>query len=77
MTAPLATPSDGHQCVEAEGDPSNLRRKRVKRHTMTMVMIFEGDLDQMSTEFPNYSYRRNPAVQEFFIPAGTLIVVKL
>jgi hypothetical protein len=44
---------------------------------MTMVMIFEGDLDQMSTEFPNYSYRRNPAVQEFFIPAGTLIAVKL
>jgi hypothetical protein len=27
--------------------------------------------------FPYYSYHRNPTGQEFFIPAGTLIAVKL
>jgi hypothetical protein len=27
--------------------------------------------------FPYYSYRRNPTGREFFIPTGTLIVVKL
>ncbi len=27
--------------------------------------------------FPYYSYRRNPKGWEFFIPAGTLIAVKL
>ncbi len=27
--------------------------------------------------FPYYSYRRNPMGREFFIPAGTLIAVKL
>ncbi len=42
-----------------------------------VIMMSEEDLDQMSTEFPNYSYRRNPAVHEFFIPARTLIAVKL
>ena len=27
--------------------------------------------------FPYYSYCRNPTAQEFFVPAGTLIAVKL
>jgi hypothetical protein len=27
--------------------------------------------------FPYYSYRRNPTGREFFVPAGTLIAVKL
>ncbi len=27
--------------------------------------------------FPYYSYRRSPTGQEFFVPAGTLIAVKL
>jgi hypothetical protein len=58
-----------------QGDPSNLSRMRVKRHTL--VMMFEGDLDQTSMEFSNYSYRRNPAVWEFFVPARSLTAVKL
>jgi hypothetical protein len=27
--------------------------------------------------FPYYSYHRNPTGQEFFVPTGTLIAVKL
>jgi hypothetical protein len=39
--------------------------------------MFEGELDQMSMEFPYYLYHRNPTGWEFFVPAMTLLAVKL
>ena len=75
MTAPLATPSDGHPCIKAGRYVINLHHRRGKLHTM--VMMLEGGLDQMSMEFLYYSYCRNPEGWEFFIPVGTLIAVKL
>ena len=53
--------------VSKQGNPSNLRHRRV----------FEGELDQMSMEFPYYLYHRNPTGWEFFVPAMTLLAVKL
>ncbi len=31
----------------------------------------EGDLDQMLTKFPYFSFHMNPMEREFFVPAGT------
>ncbi len=42
-----------------------------------MVVMFVGKLCSGRRYFPYYSYRRNPTGREFFVPAGTLIAVKL
>ncbi len=42
-----------------------------------MVVMFVNCYVGGGQYFPYYSYHRNPTGQEFFVPAGTLIVVKL
>ena len=43
----------------------------------TMVVMFVGQLCSGRQYFPYYSYCRNPTGREFFVPARTLIGVKL
>jgi hypothetical protein len=42
-----------------------------------MVVMFVDCCVGGGRYFPYYSYCRNPTRKEFFVPAGTLIVVKL
>ncbi len=42
-----------------------------------MVVMFVDCCVGGGRYFPYYSYRRNPTGREFFVPAGTLIAVKL
>jgi len=42
-----------------------------------MVMMFVGGVVLMPTDFWYYSYRRKSTGQELFVPAQTLIGVKL
>ena len=42
-----------------------------------MVVMFVGMLCWGQRAFPYYSYCMNPTGWEFFVPAGTLIAVKL
>ncbi len=46
-------------------------------HGSTMVVMFVDCCVGGGRYFPYYSYRRNPTGREFFIPAETLIAVKL
>jgi hypothetical protein len=43
----------------------------------TVVVMFVDSCVGGGRYFPYYSYHRNPTGQEFFVPTGTLIVVKL
>jgi hypothetical protein len=43
----------------------------------TMVVMFVDCCVGGGWYFPYYSYRRNPTGKEFFVPARTLIAVKL
>ena len=73
-----------YPCPTPSEEVTRIRLGRIHRYHAvggangtTIVVMFVGLLCWGLWYFPYYSYCRNPRVREFFVPAGTLIEIKL
>ncbi len=70
---PRPTPSE--EVTRVGSGVSKVTTPLVWANGTTMVAMFVGSCVGGRRYFPYYSYHRNPAGREFFVPAGTFIAV--